>query len=110
MGSGLGWAGRPGPIQAQLAASFAWCRFPSLLDASPSACRSMSLVSLRVGRSSLSHKIQHFSGQVLGVCHLLGLSPWLLGVKFASSHGSYGLQGLVTRCLMNLSLKSCIQR
>jgi hypothetical protein len=35
MGPGLGWAGRPGPIQAQFPASFAWHRFPSLLDPSP---------------------------------------------------------------------------
>jgi hypothetical protein len=31
-----GWAGRPGPTSAQPAASFVWCRFPSLLDPSPS--------------------------------------------------------------------------
>jgi hypothetical protein len=28
----MGWAGRPGPTSAQLAASFARCRFPSLLE------------------------------------------------------------------------------
>jgi hypothetical protein len=32
MGPGLGWADRPGPIQAQFSASFAWRRFPSILD------------------------------------------------------------------------------
>jgi hypothetical protein len=29
------WADRPGPTSAQLPASFAWRRFPSLLDPSP---------------------------------------------------------------------------
>jgi hypothetical protein len=29
------WANRPGPTSAQLPASFAWCRFTSLLDPSP---------------------------------------------------------------------------
>jgi hypothetical protein len=32
----------------------------------------------------LSCKIQHFSGSVLGVYHLLGLGPWALGVMFTS--------------------------
>ena len=52
----------------------------------PSAYGSMSSVSLRIGLNSLSWKIQHFSGQVPGVCRLLGSSPRLLGVKFASLH------------------------
>jgi hypothetical protein len=35
-GSGrLAWADRPGPTSAQLPASFAWRRFPGLLDPSP---------------------------------------------------------------------------
>jgi hypothetical protein len=38
-----------------------------------------------------------------------GLVPGLLGVMFASFHDLYGLQGLVTRCSMNLSRKSCFQ-
>jgi hypothetical protein len=33
---------------------------------------------------SLSCKIQHFSGYVLGVCHLLGFGPWALGFMFTS--------------------------
>jgi hypothetical protein len=62
LGPEMVWASRPGPISAQFAASFAWCCFPSLLDPSPSACGPLSSVSLRVGRSSLSRKIRHFSG------------------------------------------------
>jgi hypothetical protein len=34
-GPGMGWAGRLGPIPAQLPGSFALCRFPILLDPSP---------------------------------------------------------------------------
>jgi hypothetical protein len=36
----------------------------------------MSSVSLRIGWSSMSRKIRHFSERVLGVCHLLRLGPW----------------------------------
>jgi hypothetical protein len=32
LGHGMSWAGRPGPTSAQLAAFFAWCWFPSLLE------------------------------------------------------------------------------
>jgi hypothetical protein len=40
-----------------------------------------------------------------------GLVPRLLGVNFASLHDLYGAsKGLVTRCLMNLSRKSCFLR
>jgi hypothetical protein len=116
--TGLGrptWAGRPGPIQAQPEASFALRRFPCFLDVPPSTCRSMSSVFLRIGHNSLSCKIQHFSGQVLGVCCLLGSSPWLLGVKFASMHDLYGasrschkvLDELIPKVLLS-TLKPCI--
>jgi hypothetical protein len=103
--TGLGrpaWADRPGPIQAQPVAFFALRRFPCFLDVFPSACRSMSSVSLRIGHNSLSCKFQHFSGQVLGVCHLLGSSPWLLGVKFASLHDLYGASGSCHKVLDEL--------
>jgi hypothetical protein len=55
------WAHRPGPTSAQLPVSFAWRQFPSLLDPSPFCMWLLSSVSLRVGWSSLSYKIQHFS-------------------------------------------------
>jgi hypothetical protein len=94
-GPGQGWADRPGP--AGLGPSRPISRPPLLYVSSrvfkmfpPSACRSMSSVSLRIGHNSLSCKIQHFSGLVLGVCHLLGSNPWLLGVKFASLRDLYG--------------------
>jgi hypothetical protein len=51
---------------------------------SPFACGPLTSVSLRIGLNSLSCKIQHFSGSVLGVYHLLGPSPWALGVMFTS--------------------------
>jgi hypothetical protein len=38
---GMGRADRPGPTSAQLPASFAWCRFPSLLDPSPFCMRAL---------------------------------------------------------------------
>jgi hypothetical protein len=80
-----------------------------------SVLQSMLSVSLRIGHNSLSCKIQHFSGWVLGVCHLLGLSPWLLGVKFASLHDLYGastschkvLDELIPKVLLS-TLKPCI--
>jgi hypothetical protein len=119
-GPGLGWANRPwlaglGPSRPSprppllYIGSLASWMFPS------SACRSMSSVSLRIGHNSLSCKIQHFSGQVLGVCHLLGSSPWLLGVKFASLYDLYGtsrschkvLDELIPKVLHS-TLKSCI--
>jgi hypothetical protein len=121
--TGLGrpaWAGRPGP--AGLGPSRPSPRPPLLYVGSlaswmfpPSACRSMSSVSLRIGHNSFSCKIQHFSGQVLGVCHLLGSSPWLLGVKFASLHDLYGasrschkvLDELILKVLLS-TLKPCI--
>jgi hypothetical protein len=81
LGPGVGWAGRPGPT------GLGWpqpSRLPPLPGVSsrvfsilpPSACGPLSSVSLRVGRSSLSRKIRHFSGLVLRVCHLLGFGPW----------------------------------
>jgi hypothetical protein len=95
MGPGWAWADRTG--SAGLGPSRPNPRAPLLHVGSlaswmfpPSACRSMSPVSLRIGLNSLSCKIQHFSGQVLGVCGLLGSSPWLLGVNFASLHDLYG--------------------
>jgi hypothetical protein len=91
----MGWVDRTGPVG--LGPSRPSPRPPLLYVGSlaswmflPSACRSMSSVSLRIGHNSLSCKIQHFSGQILGVCRLLGSSPWLLGVKFASLHDLYG--------------------
>jgi hypothetical protein len=114
LGPGQGWADRLGP--AGLGPSRPSPRPPLLYVGSlvfwmfpPSACRSMSSVSLRIGHNSLSCKIQHFSSQVHRVCRLLGSSPWLLGIKFASLHDLYRLQGLVIRCLMNSSRKSCFQ-
>jgi hypothetical protein len=71
----------------------------------PSACRPLLSVSLQVGPSSLSRKIRHFSGEVLGVCHLLGLSPWLLGVKFASLHDLYEASRSCHKVLDELILK-----
>jgi hypothetical protein len=58
---------------------------------------------------------KHFSGQVLGVCRLLGSSPWLFGVKFASLHDLYGasrschevLDELIPKVLHS-TLKPCI--
>jgi hypothetical protein len=94
-GPGLGWADRPGP--AGLGPSRPSPRPPLLYVGSlaswmfpPSTCGSMSSFFLRIGHNSLSCKIQHFFGQVLGVCRLLGSSLWLLGVKFASLHDLYG--------------------
>jgi hypothetical protein len=117
MGPGLGWVGRPRPtgLGPSRSASFTWCQFPSLQILPPSACRPLSSVSLRVGRSSLSHKIRHISGYVLRVCHLLELSPWLLGVKFASLHELYGASWSCPKVLDELipevmisTLKPCI--
>jgi hypothetical protein len=120
MGPRWAWADRTGPASLGpsrpsprppllYAGSLAYWMFP------PSACRSMSSVSLRIGLDSLSCKIQHFSGQALGVCHLLGSSPWLLGVKFASLHDLYGasrschevLDELI-RNVLHSTLKPCI--
>jgi hypothetical protein len=107
--AGLG-PSRPSPRPPLLyVGSLASWMFP------PSACRSMSSVSLRIGHNSLSCKIQHFSGQVLGVCRLLGSSLWLLGVKFASLHDLYGasrschkvLDELILKVLLS-TLKPCI--
>jgi hypothetical protein len=120
MGPGLDWADQTGP--AGLGPSRPSPRLPLLYVGSlaslifpPSACRSMSSVSLRIGHNSLSCKIQHFSGQVLGVCRILGSSPWLLGVKFASLHDLYGasrsshkvLDELIPKVLLS-TLKPCI--
>jgi hypothetical protein len=115
MGPGLGWAGQPGPIQAQLPASFVRRRFPSLLDPSPSACGPLSPVSLRVGRSSLSHKIRHFLGRSSESVIFSGLAPGLLEVEFASLHDLYGasrschkvLDELIPEVLLSTS-KPCI--
>jgi hypothetical protein len=63
--NGLGrpaWADRPEPTSTQFVACFARCCFLSLLYPPPSACGPLSSVSLRIGRSSLSRKIWHFSG------------------------------------------------
>jgi hypothetical protein len=102
---GPAWA-HPGPARGLLCST----SVPLLLG-----CRSMSSVSLRIGHNSLSCKIQHFSGQVLGVCRLLGSSPWLLGFKFASLHDLYGasrschevLDELIPKVLLS-ALKPCI--
>jgi hypothetical protein len=119
-GPGLRWDDRPGP--AGLGPSRPSPRPPLLYVGSlaswmfpPSTCRSMSSVSLRIGHNSLSCKIQHFSGQVLGVFLLLGSSPWLLGVKFASLPNLYGasrschkvLDELILKVLLSM-LKPCI--
>jgi hypothetical protein len=111
--AGLGrraWA-HPGPARGLLC-STSVPLLPGCFP--PSACRSMSSVCLRIGHNSLSCKIQHFSGQVLEVCRLLGSSPWLLGVKFASLHDLYGaskschkvLDELIPKVLHS-TLKSC---
>jgi hypothetical protein len=120
MGPGWAWADRTGP--AGLGPSRPSPRAPLLYVGSlaswmfpPSACRSMSSVSLRIGLNSLFCKIQHFSGQVLRVCRLLGSSPWLLGVKFALLHDLYGasrschevLDELIPKVLHS-TLKPCI--
>jgi hypothetical protein len=85
------WADRTGPAGLGPFRPSPWAPLPHVGSLAswmfpPSACRSMSSVSLRIGLNSLSCWIQHFSGQVPGVCRLLGSSPRLLGVKFASLH------------------------
>jgi hypothetical protein len=110
-----GWADRPGPAglgpsrpsprpRLLYVGSLASWMFP------PSACKSMSSVSLRIGHNSLSCKIPHFSGQVLGVCRLLDQVPGFSELSLLHCMTCMGLQGLVMRCLMNLYQKSCIQR
>jgi hypothetical protein len=63
----------------------------------------------------LSCKIQHFSGSVLGVYHLLGLGPWALGVMFTSLLDLYRasksyhevLNELIPEVLLS-TLKPCV--
>jgi hypothetical protein len=117
--NGLGrpaWADRPGPIPAQLPASFALHRFPSLLDPSPL---------LHVGplRQFLSEldvapcpaRFGTFLGRSSEFVIFSGLVPRLLRVKFASLHDLYGasrschkvLDELIPEVLLSTS-KPCI--
>jgi hypothetical protein len=111
--NGLGqpaWADRPGPTSAQSAASFARCCFLSLLYPPP-----LCMWALVVSFSPNWTKLLASQDSTLF---------WLRPRSFPSSQvGSLGflescslhfltctgLQGLVMRCLMNLSRKSCFQ-
>jgi hypothetical protein len=104
------WADRPRPISAQSAASFARCRFPSLLDPSP-FCMWALVVSFPPNWMKLL---------VPQDSTLFWLGPQSLSSSRFRSLGFLescllhcmtctGLQGLVTRCLMTLSQKSCFQ-
>jgi hypothetical protein len=112
--AGLGrpaWADRPGPTSAQSAASFARRCFPSLLD--PSAFYMWALVvsfSLNWTKLLISQDSALFW---LGPRSFPSSRVGSLGfLESCSLHclTSIGIQGLVLRCLMNLSWKSCFQR
>jgi hypothetical protein len=92
--SGLGrpaWADRPRPILAQLLASFALRRFPSLLDPSP-FCMWVLVVSFSPSWTLLlvPQDSTLFWVGPRSLSSYLGLVPGLLGVKFASLYDLYG--------------------
>jgi hypothetical protein len=96
LGLGMGRADRPGPTSAHLPASFAWCRFPSLLDPSP-----FCMWALVVGFSPSWTKLLVSQDSAL-----FRLGPWslsssrvrylgFLGSSFLHCMTCTGLQGLV---------------
>jgi hypothetical protein len=104
------WADRPGPILSQLVASFAWRWFPSLLDPFP-FCMWALVVSFSPSWTKL-HVSQDSALFWLGRRSLSSSQVWSLGfLESCSLHclTCTGLQGLVMRCLMNLSRKSRFQ-
>jgi hypothetical protein len=117
--TGLGrpaWADRPGPIQAQLLASFGLHRFPSLLDPSPllhvGPCRQF-LSELDV--APCPARFDTFLGRSSEFVIFSGLVPGLLGVEFALLHDLYRasrschkvLDELIPEALLS-TLKPCI--
>jgi hypothetical protein len=111
--NGLGrpaWADRPRPISAQSATSFARRWFPSLLDPSP-FCMWALVVSFSLSWTKLL-VLQDSTLFCLGPRSLSSSRVWSLGfLESCLLHcmTCTGLQGLVTRCLMNLSWKSYFQ-
>jgi hypothetical protein len=111
--NGLGqpaWSDRPGPISAQSVASFARCCFPSLLDPLP-FCMWAHVVGFSPNWTKLL-VLQHSALFWLGPRSFP--SSWVGSLGFLESCSLHcwtctGLQGLVMRCLMNLSRKSCFQ-
>jgi hypothetical protein len=112
-GNGLGrpaWADQPGPTSTQPVASFARCRSPSLLESSL-----ICMWALVISVSSDWMKLLAPQDSVvfsLGPQSFCSSRVWSL--VFLESCLLYcltctGLQGLVMRCLMNLSQKSCFQ-
>jgi hypothetical protein len=105
------WADRPGPISAQFVASFARCCFPSLLDPSP-FCMWALVVSFSPNwtKPLISQDSALFW---LGPRSFPSSRVGSLGfLESCSLHclTCTGLQGLIMRCLMNLSRKSFFQR
>jgi hypothetical protein len=112
LGPEMGWAARPwpGPTSAQPTACFAWCCFPSLLESSP-----FYMWALVVSFSSDWMKLLVLLDSTLfclGPQSFSSSQVWSLGfLESCLLHCSTctGIQGLVTRYLMNLSRKSCFQ-
>jgi hypothetical protein len=111
--NGLGrptWADRPGPTSAQLAASFSRCWFPSLLDPSHFSMWALAVsftpnwMKLLVLQDSALFWLGPQSFPSSRVLSLGFLESCLLHCMTCTR-----LQGLVTRCLMSLSWKSCFQ-
>jgi hypothetical protein len=110
LGLEMGWVGRPGPTSAQFVASFARCCFPSLLYP-PLFCMWALVVSFSPNWTKLLVS-QDSTLFWLGPRSLSSSRAWYLGfLELCSLHclTCTGLQGLVMRCLMSLSRKSCFQ-
>jgi hypothetical protein len=105
------WANQPGPVSAQFVSSFAQCCFPRLLDPLP-----FCMWALVVGFSPNWTKLLVLQDSALFLVRSLEFiifSGLVLGLlESCSLHclTCIGLQGLVMRCLMNLSRKCCFQR
>jgi hypothetical protein len=103
--------GRPGPISAQSVASFARRWFLSLLDPSP-FCMWALVVSFSLSWTKLLAP-QDSTLSWVGPWSLSSSRVWSMGfLESCLLHclTCTGLQGLVMRCLVNLSRKSCFQR
>jgi hypothetical protein len=112
--NGLGrpaWVDQPGPISAWSTASFAQCRFPSLLDPSPFYMWAL-VVSFSPNWMKLLFTFLTRSSEFV---IFSGLVPGLLGVMFASLHDLYWasrschkvLDELISKVLLSM-LKPCI--
>jgi hypothetical protein len=111
LGLEMGWAYRPGHISAQPTASFAQCWFLSLLQSSLICMWALVItfstdwMKLLVPQDSAVLWLGPRSFSSSRVSSLGFLESCLLHYLTYT-----GLQGLVIRCLMNLSRKSCFQR